>query len=216
MVDNLFDVVLLAPLALPAVLYLQTNISRVALLGLTAVLLLLEAAALYWFSAPTRLTPVVHWLARVPGLAQRLHLAERTAVLLLPPPKRSLLTLLYTFLLNGALAFTYFLIGRAMDLPATWAVYFAIFPVAQLSLIIAVAPGGLGIFDLGWLGLLRLSGLPEEQALAFVIAQRAYIFVFVLVWAGVSALLGLTADRQAVGAKQNEWSSEPSPVEHKT
>ena len=61
-----------------------------------------------------------------------------------------------------------------------------------MSLIIAIAPGGLGIFDLGWLGLLQLGGLSQSDAITFVVAQRAYIFVFVLVWAAFSALLSLT------------------------
>jgi uncharacterized membrane protein YbhN (UPF0104 family) len=58
---------------------------------------------------------------------------------------------------------------------------------------VAVTPGGLGLFDAGWYGVLLLGGVPNQEALTFVIAQRAYIFIFVLVWAGFSVLLSLAS-----------------------
>ncbi|MCB9445410.1 MAG: flippase-like domain-containing protein [Ardenticatenaceae bacterium] len=90
------------------------------------------------------------------------------------------------------------MIGRSIGAPVTLPLLLASYPLVQLSLIVAIAPGGLGIFDAGWLGLLRLGGISEAAALAFVVAQRAFVFVFVLVWAGFSALLSLTVRSEKV------------------
>jgi uncharacterized membrane protein YbhN (UPF0104 family) len=94
-----------------------------------------------------------------------------------------------TVLLNLLLGLQYYWIAAAIRLPQPAVLFLAAFPLTQLSLIVAIAPGGLGIFDLSWYGLLLLAGVTDSAATTFVIAQRAAMFVFVLLWAGISALL---------------------------
>jgi uncharacterized membrane protein YbhN (UPF0104 family) len=112
---------------------------------------------------------------------------------LLPPRRVALQTLGLTILLNVALTICFYHISRAVGMTHPWTVFFAGFPITQLSLILAVTPGGLGLFDAGWYGVLLLGGVPNQEALTFVIAQRAYIFLFVLAWAGLSVLLSVVS-----------------------
>lgn len=102
-----------------------------------------------------------------------------------------------SIVINSALATRFYFIARAaglnlQPLAYPWLTFAACFPLTQLSLVIAVTPGGLGIFDASWYGVLLLGGLTRQDALTFVVAQRAYIFVFVLIWAGFSVLLSMT------------------------
>lgn len=111
---------------------------------------------------------------------------------LLPPPSQAVKAYGITALLNGALILSFYFIAQAVGVKIGVVPFIVAYPLAQLSLIASITPGGLGIFDLGWLGLLVLSGVPEEQALTFVVAQRAYVSVFVLVWTGFSIMLAFT------------------------
>ena len=48
------------------------------------------------------------------------------------------------------------------------------------------------MFELGWIGLLVLGGVSQSDAVAYSVAQRAYVVVAVLAWAAISLLLSLT------------------------
>lgn len=196
LMDNLFDILTLVLAAIPAVLFLQNQIGALTFAALTAVLWLLLALVLWVVIASGRLTPLFGWLlARVPWLSRRFQLDERLAAQLFPRAAPAMVALGQTVILNVLLIATYALIAGALGLSVSGWLFAAAFPVTQLSLIVAVAPGGLGIFDLGWLGLLRLGGMAPDDALTFVVAQRAFIYIFVLIWAGASALLTLTEER---------------------
>ncbi len=190
LVDNLFDVLLLAVLALPSLLYFQGFISAALLFILCAVFTLLFGVAMAWLLATHHLLPLLRQLARIPWLARRVKPAQLQK--LLPDARTAVIILAWTVLLNLLLVLTYVLIAEALHITIPFALMLAVFPIVQLSLIIAIAPGGLGIFDLGWLGLLVLGGLSQANATTFTIAQRAYITVFVLIWTAVSWALSLT------------------------
>lgn len=193
MMDNAFDVLLLGILAGPALLYLKQGGVTWQILVLSVALMLALAGATWWFTDAERLQPILTRLGRIPRLGSTLHLEPENIPDLLLPRGTALRALGLSILLNSALAACYFTIARAVGLPQPWPIFVAGFPITQLSLIIAVTPGGLGLVDAGWYGVLLLAGVPSQQALTFVVAQRAYIFVFVLVWAGFSALLSLAA-----------------------
>lgn len=199
LVDNALDIGVLMVVGLPGLFFLQNKLSVAGFVGWTAALLGLVAVGLVWVAGESRLRPLLALIQRWPWLAQKLNLADpETAVIRLPSPMEFLAAFGLTILLNGTIALSYFYIGQAIRLTASAWLFIAAFAVAQLSLIIAIAPGGLGIFDFGWLGLLALGGVAEDGAKAFVIAQRAYIFVFVLLWTGFSALLALTVKESPV------------------
>lgn len=190
LLDNLYDVLVLGSVTIPAFLYLQRGLSW-PLFGLFSLVGMgVVTAVLGWGLGRGQIRPFLGWLQRFPWLAQRLNLETPW----LPSPSQLLAILAWSIPLHLTLIFTFYYIGQAVGLTTPPVFYAASYPFTQLSLIIAIAPGGLGIFDLGWLGLLRLEGVSQEQALAFVVAQRAYISIFVVLWAVVSVLLSLTAE----------------------
>jgi uncharacterized membrane protein YbhN (UPF0104 family) len=146
-------------------------------------------ALLWWGAAHTRWQQSLHWLRRWPRLTARLPLdaAWEAGETVTRPAVVQAYAL--TVLLNLLLGLQYYWIAAAIRLPQPAVLFLAAFPLTQLSLIVAIAPGGLGIFDLSWYGLLLLAGVTDSAATTFVIAQRAAMFVFVLLWAGISALL---------------------------
>lgn len=196
MVDNLLDVLLLALLTVPALLFLQKRVATTVFMALMLMMILGLAVILWGGLATNRVAFVLQWGQRLPWLSRKLKVEGQSAVNLLPSPLHSVTALFLTVTLHASVALSFYEIGRAVGLSAAWLFFLAAFFITQLSLVIAIAPGGLGIFDLGWLGLLHLSGVPETEAFAFVIAQRAYTFVFVLIWAGVSTLLSLTTEKE--------------------
>lgn len=220
LMDNLFDILTLVLAAIPAIFFLQNQLGALTFAALTALVWLLLALILWVVIASGRLTPLLGWfLSRVPWLSRRLQLDERLAAQLFPRASPAIVALGHTVILNVLLVATYALIARALALPVSGWLFAAVFPVTQLSLIVAVAPGGIGIFDLGWLGLLRLGGMAPDDALTFVVAQRAFIYVFVLIWAGASALLTLTEERgkaPTLDAAAQEPARAPETIDEKT
>jgi uncharacterized membrane protein YbhN (UPF0104 family) len=190
--DNLFDLSLLGLLALPALSYLKGWITLNAFFLLVLILILILTGL--WAIAQKRLTVIIKWLNRVPWIPAKLRPASPDISNLLPSASKALKALGLSILLNGVLIGRFYYISCAVELSLPWLIFAASFPITQLSLVLAVTPGGLGLFDASWYGVLLLGGVSHQDALTFVIAQRAYIFVFVLIWAGFSTLLSLTLE----------------------
>jgi len=196
LMDNLFDLGLLGVLAVPALFFLRGGVSPVGFIALVSGLSLALAGGLWWATASGRLLSFIGWLRRIPRLESVLRLGPEVTADVVPDRSIVLQALGLSILLNGAIAACFCCIARAVGLAYPWPLFAAGFPVTQLSLLLAVTPGGLGLFDASWYGVLLLGGLSRQEALAFVIAQRAYIYIFVLVWAGFGTLLSLTAEGQ--------------------
>jgi len=196
LLDNLFDLGLLGVLVVPALFFLRGGVSPVGFIALVLGLTLALAGGLWWATASGRLLSLVRSLGRIPWLESALRLGPAGATDVVPSASTALRALGLSVLLNGAIAACFYCIARAVGLAYPWLLFAAGFPVTQLSLLLAMTPGGLGLYDAGWYGVLLLGGITQQEALTFVIAQRAYVFVFVLVWAGFSTLLSLTAEGQ--------------------
>jgi uncharacterized membrane protein YbhN (UPF0104 family) len=205
MLDNLFDIFVLAALGIPAFLFLTKAINLSIFIALCVAALVILALLLFWGTDPKHAASLLGQLTRIRWLAEKLKLREIETGSLLPPQKIALIALGWSIALNFVLALSFYFMGDAVRLEANWSAFLASYPLAQLSLIIALAPGGLGIFDLGWLGLLQLSGVPESAALTYVIAQRAYVTIYVLILAGVGMLVSL------VSPMKNPTDSERNP-----
>jgi len=195
LLDNFFDLALLGALMVPSLLFLKDWISSCAFIALALGLILPLAGALWWIAAAGRLLPLIEWLRRVPLLGSVLRIDGAGVADILPTRPTALRALGLSVLLNGALVTRFYYIARAVGTTHPWLIFAAGFPMTQLSLVLSVTPGALGLFDAGWYGVLLLGGVSHQEALTFVIAQRAYIFVFVLIWAGFGALLSLTMER---------------------
>jgi uncharacterized membrane protein YbhN (UPF0104 family) len=192
MIDNLLDLMLLGVLVIPGFVFLRGMITPGSFVGLALGLTLMLASVLWWATTVGRWLPLTKWLRRIPWLGSALRLDPEQAVDVLPPRLTALRALGLTALINGALAICFYYIALAVGITSPWLTFAAGFPITQLSLMISVTPGGLGLLDASWYGVLLLGGVPHGAALTFVVAQRTYLSVFVLVWAGFSTLLSLT------------------------
>jgi uncharacterized protein (TIRG00374 family) len=193
-VDNGFDLFMLMPLVVPGLLHLRGQITGGIFWLLSALIFLVLTVVMWWGLEAKRLVRLANWLehSRRPGFITRFPLGR--VVRLLPERPVSLLVFALTILMNGLLALRFVYVGIAVGLQHGVLLYLATFPVTQLSLVF----GGLGIFDASWYGVLLLAGLQEQEALTFVIAQRAYIFIFILVWTGFSYLLTLSIPKSSL------------------
>ena len=193
MLDNIFDIVLLTALCLPGAFYLRGSINGSVFLGAVVVIILILAVVLWLGIRNNWLVTRLNWLGRkFPWLEHRLGFEGLTRQGLLPPASTILVIFFITFLLHGVLALSFYTINLAVGGQADALIFLAAYPFVQLTLVAAVTPGGLGLFELGWLGLLSLAGVPQGEALNFVVAQRLYVSVYVLIWVGFSFLISLT------------------------
>ena len=191
LLDNAFDLGLLGVLALPALLFLRHQGPTWAFVVLALGPILALGGSLWWLTSSGQLGFFTQRLASIPRVASLLRIEVNGPINLRLSPSSALSALALTVTLNGLLATCYYFIARAVGLPHPWSAFAAGFPITQLSLALAVTPGGLGLVDAGWYGVLRLADVPHGDALAFVIAQRAYIFIFVLIWTGFGMLISL-------------------------
>jgi uncharacterized membrane protein YbhN (UPF0104 family) len=82
--------------------------------------------------------------------------------------------------------------GAAAGVLLPWDVVLSAFSMQQLTGIIAITPGGLGVQEAGWAGGLRWLGEPEEAITLFMLASR----VFVIVNFGLISLVTLPLGRK--------------------
>lgn len=192
-IDNLMDISVVGLFGLPGILFLTDLVSApvataimgaIALASLIAAPFAISSAAkssvMPWFAGlPRRLnlgrfslgagaTP--EW----PDALQRLGRSESAAVWALT---------LLRFVL-GTLQFA--ILAEAFDLGISPWVLFTIVPLVQVILVTGVTPGGLGIVDLGWLGLLVAAGIGTAEASTFVIVQRAGLTLAFLLFAAAA------------------------------
>lgn len=62
-------------------------------------------------------------------------------------------------------------------------------PLGQLSYLFAFTPGGIGIFEAGWLGILKLSGITTSIAMDYVVGQRILTIVLISLLALISQMV---------------------------
>jgi uncharacterized protein (TIRG00374 family) len=61
----------------------------------------------------------------------------------------------------------------------------------QITQIVPLTPGGWGVTELGWYGVLRLAGVNRSESAAFAIAQRVYIVLALLLGLGGATLASM-------------------------
>jgi uncharacterized protein (TIRG00374 family) len=81
----------------------------------------------------------------------------------------------------------FLLIARALGLTGIGVIdMFAALPAAQLSLLIAITPGGIGFVEGGFLGVFIALGIPLNEINAFLVGQRIITGVFIFLLAFLS------------------------------
>ncbi|MGM0497600.1 MAG: lysylphosphatidylglycerol synthase transmembrane domain-containing protein [Bacteroidota bacterium] len=62
-------------------------------------------------------------------------------------------------------------------------------PLGQLGYLFSFTPGGLGVFEAGWFGILKLAKVSSQAALIFVVGQRVLTVILVLILAFISQVI---------------------------
>ncbi len=161
-----------------------------------------------WFPAASALALVLPWgLVVLPGFTQgMLHLGvraqrrlgsiKRNELWRLIDPELLGKLLVLTTLKYAALMIWTLLLVRTLDLSIPPLLIWAGIPIAQLSLVLAFTPGGIGILEGGWYAVLTLAGLPNETISAFLLGQRLYWTLFSALLLGIGWLLLITRKQE--------------------
>lgn len=89
----------------------------------------------------------------------------------------------------GLTALRFGLFAEVLNLPISLSLILLAMPIGQLSYLLAFTPGGLGIYEAGWYGLLVQGGVLASNAMIFVVGQRILTFAIVLVLTITSQIL---------------------------
>jgi uncharacterized protein (TIRG00374 family) len=203
--DRIFDILLLA-VFLPSVLPYWLNWAKASvtigfMLGFCIVV-----AVLLFFSYKTLLSVVAWILNSGFRLVQYIAWSKKKppTVLNLTTLKRSTVLKAYFF----SLAKFVFTAGRlilfaiTLNIPISPSLILLGTPIGQLTYLFAFTPGGLGIFEAGWIGILKLANVKTDYAMAFVVGQR----VLTVITIGILALLSqavFVARRYRLANKNN-------------
>jgi len=189
-IDKLMDVLFIVLFGLPASIYFARWITLSQALGLAAVIFILFVALCMALNQRL-LSPILYAVEWIFGLANRVSfLKKRLANLTanvdglgdylqpLMTPQTLLWIALYSLLKQIMLATRLYFIAQTVDLPISLGILFLGVPMAQFSLFLAFTPGALGVLEAGWYGILSAAAIDSETTITFVIAQRAYNFLY--------------------------------------
>lgn len=85
----------------------------------------------------------------------------------------------FKFFVMACATYAYF---KVVNLELPLALIFFSLPVTQFIFIFAFTPGGLGVFELGWAGILAMHGLASGDIALFIISQRICFTLGVIFW----------------------------------
>jgi uncharacterized protein (TIRG00374 family) len=203
--DRIFDILLLA-VFLPAVLLYWLNWAKASVTISFMFGFCIVFAFLLFFIYKTFLS-VIEWiLSSGFELVQYIPWSKKK-----PPNLLNLTTLRRSTVLKAyffSLAKFFFTAGRlilfaiTLNLPISPSVILLGTPIGQLTYLFAFTPGGLGIFEAGWIGILKLANVETYNAMAFVVGQR----VLTVITIGILALLSqafFVARRYKLANKNN-------------
>jgi uncharacterized membrane protein YbhN (UPF0104 family) len=129
-------------------------------------------------------------ICKIPGLRRRVD-SQAERALLTAPGSESVARTLY--LLSGlkflftAARFASIALAMRLEVGALAMLLFA--PGAQFAAVFSFTPGGMGIVDWSWVGLLYKIGVDRPDSVPYVVSLRLATWISVLILAGLSRLL---------------------------
>lgn len=187
--DRLLDIYIITLLLLPALAFATGILTLSASMGLALPGLLLGLLLLLllrgkFFVLFELLFQLLHWcLDRIPFLRGRFNWHVTPIELKLPVLVAVYLISVVKFLIITFATYSYFAAVRLEV--GIWLVFLAL-PVTQFVFIFSFTPGGLGIFELGWTGILAMHGFAASKISLFIISQRVCFTLGVIVWAVIA------------------------------
>jgi len=189
LLDRLFDLILSLLFVGPAVLCFLKLIPPHSVVPVSVVV-----AAVYWAASAKNYRLLTACLGGIVHVIERkrvwrpvpANLTARLVETLLGAkqgledigPRGILGANLLTFGRYVAMALRAYFISSALDLALPFWVVFLGVGIVRFTLLFAVAPGRLGVLEVGWYGLLALAGLESSTVIPFLIGLRVYGFLF--------------------------------------
>jgi uncharacterized protein (TIRG00374 family) len=208
--DRTFDVIVAGLFLVPSVLYMSGAIS-----ASTGIILFIAAFVLglicftFLVDRSTRLVAFVfrvlfRAVCRIPWVGKRVEF-ETESKLLAGGDFASVAAALYV--LSGAkfllTAMRFVVIAVAMGMSLGFEGILLFVPGAQFAALLAITPGGLGIADWSWSGLLYKIGADKHMIVPYLVSLRVVITLSILVLAALSRLLYRGRGRDGVRIRES-------------
>jgi uncharacterized protein (TIRG00374 family) len=179
LLDRLLDLVVLAWLVVPALLHLggwldRTTAITVGVAGIVITPLVVGRRYRAAFSGAARLCAWFLRLARFLPRVRRIHIPqpeEGTANL---DGRTALLVYALGVVKLGMVVARFGFTALALGVSVSPATALIAVPLAQVAALAAVTPGGLGILEAGWYGILVWAGVAREESVLLVVGWRLY------------------------------------------
>lgn len=184
LLDRFLDLILFSIMALPSFLLISKVASITQSMLVFLLLLIVQGFIIFWKKGETFYfflwiyrTFLVRWLSKIPLLRARISEGMKTEVEIHHFHFTSVLRIMtWNYIKYIFLCLRFFFTGLALGVHFPLVNSFFFMPLVQLSGLINITPGGLGIVELGTYGTLLLMGIPKPQVLVFVFGQRILLF----------------------------------------
>ncbi len=185
LLDRFLDVVILLVMAFPSFLFITRTASTTWSVVILVLILVGQVFILFWkkgdsfhFLYSFYRTFIVKRFQKIPFVGPRLKAEADLS------EEGTHFSLSSTFRIMGwncikyvFLCLRFFFTGHALGIEFSLLTSFFFIPFIQLTGLINITPGGLGVVEMGTYGALFLMGIPKAQILVFVFGQRILLLV---------------------------------------
>ena len=174
--EQLFDMLVLLIFALSAAVVLAFNLDAWIWVPLAAFLIVTAVTALAFVPRPAArallppLTLLMRRNTRLKEIVQRLHASDARGLL---EPKFMIVMLVISVARYGVLMLRAFLVVWGVEIPVRTVDFMNVFSLVQITGLVSLTPGGLGISEWSWAGVFLLWGYDSVMAVHFVLINRA-------------------------------------------
>ncbi len=189
LLDRFLDVILFLILAVPSFLLITKatspdqsfSIFLMILLGFALIVAWKKGDTFHFFLNLYRLV-IIRWLSKVPWVGHRMKEGIDETREHRPFRAGSVVQIMvWNFVKYIFLSIRFYLTGQALGISFPFVQSFFFLPFVQLSGLVNVTPGGLGILEMGTYGALFFMGVTRSQILIFVLGQRILLFPMFLI-----------------------------------
>ncbi|RPJ08194.1 MAG: UPF0104 family protein [Deltaproteobacteria bacterium] len=181
--DRFMDVVIFLLMALPSFLLIAGIASSIQSVSILVLLLLGQSLLICWKKGETfhylfsiSRVLVFRWVSKIPILGNRVKRGIEQAGDPAPFTLHAVIKIMaWNYVKYFFLSLRFYFTGRALGIPLPLLETFFFLPFVQLSGLINVTPGGIGVVEAGTYGALLLMGISKSQILIFVVGQRVLL-----------------------------------------
>jgi hypothetical protein len=201
--DRLLDIVIFLVAAIPSLLFIMKILSPVASLVLMVISIGALLLIIRWKGEGTfrLLLHAYRKILTIPFIKNRMKVEKSETQVDYSLGRDTFFTVLtWTVGAYLLLILRFFFTGMALNVNLSLLQSLFILPVIQVSGLINITPGGLGVLELGSWGALLLLGIPKDQILRFVLGQRILLTAVMLFLILLNHLLFLFREKwQSMG-----------------